>query len=154
MLLKGDFRDFYFELETLLDKLVKVFSHFFQKNNFEQKCRVFYFHQKLNLFSNRPCLMLSWNILSGIILLRWHEQVRPTSLAFLSPKLNDVTWSHETGFNTVMVVAKDNSKNLWHQNLIGREQNKNIYLSKTAYQSELKGIHWDDWNTLRRFHYK
>ena len=27
-----------------------------------------------------------------------------------------------------MVVAKDNSKNLWHQDLLGREQNKNILI--------------------------
>ena len=61
-----------------------------------------------------PCLMLSWKKLPGIILLRWHQQVKPTSLAFLSSKLNDVIWSHETDINTLMVVAKDNSKNLWH----------------------------------------
>ena len=46
LLLKADFRIFYFELEALLNKLVKLRSYFFQKNNFEQKCRVFYFHQK------------------------------------------------------------------------------------------------------------
>ena len=51
-----------------------------------------------------PRHMLSWKILSQIILLRWHQQIRPTSLAFLSSLLNDV----------IMVVAKDNLKNLWH----------------------------------------
>ena len=45
---------FYFESEALLSKLVKLCSYFFQKNNFEQKFRMFYFHQKVNLFSNRP----------------------------------------------------------------------------------------------------
>ena len=39
-----------------------------------------------------------------------------------------ITWSHETDVNTIM-VAKDNSKKLWHQGLIRREQNKN-FLSK------------------------
>ena len=42
---------FYFQLETLLNKLVKLCSSFFQKNYFEQKCRVFSFHQK-----NQPIL--------------------------------------------------------------------------------------------------
>ena len=37
---------FYFELEALLNKLVELCIFFFQKNSFEQKCRVFYFHQK------------------------------------------------------------------------------------------------------------
>ena len=37
---------FYFELETLLNELVKLCSSFSQKNDFEQKCRVFYFLQK------------------------------------------------------------------------------------------------------------
>ena len=47
LLPKANFKIFYFELETLLNKLVKLrSSSFFQKNNFEQKCRVFYFHQK------------------------------------------------------------------------------------------------------------
>ena len=49
LLLKADFRIFYFEFETLLNKLVTLCSYFLQKNNFEQKCRVFYFHQKINL---------------------------------------------------------------------------------------------------------
>ena len=40
---------FYFELETLLNKLVKLCSYFFQKNNFEQKCKVFCFHQKKSI---------------------------------------------------------------------------------------------------------
>ena len=34
---------------------------------------------------------------------------------------------HETDFNTVMMVAKDNSKNFWSEDLIGREQNKYTY---------------------------
>ena len=46
LLLKADFRICYFESETLLNKLVKLCSYFFQKNNFDQKWRVFYFHQK------------------------------------------------------------------------------------------------------------
>ena len=46
LLLKADFRIFHFELETVLNALVQLSSYFFQKNNFEQKCRVFYFHQK------------------------------------------------------------------------------------------------------------
>ena len=50
------------------------------------------------------CLMFSWG----------HQQVRPTTLALLPSKLIDVTWSNQTGVNTGMVVAKDNSKNLWH----------------------------------------
>ena len=37
LLLKANFRIFYFELETLLNKLVKLRSYFLQKNNFEQK---------------------------------------------------------------------------------------------------------------------
>ena len=40
MLLKADFRIFYFELKTLLNKLVKLCGYFFPKNNFEQKWRV------------------------------------------------------------------------------------------------------------------
>ena len=46
LLLKADFIIFYFELKTLPNKLVKLCNNFFQKNNFEQKCRVLYFHQK------------------------------------------------------------------------------------------------------------
>ena len=38
--------DFYFELETLLNKLVKLCRSFFQKNNFERKRRASYFYQK------------------------------------------------------------------------------------------------------------
>ena len=49
LLPKTDFIIFYFELETLLNQVVKLCSSFFQKNNFEQKCRVFYFHQKSQL---------------------------------------------------------------------------------------------------------
>ena len=42
---KADFsRLFYFELETLLNKLAELSGSFFQKNKLEQKCRVFYFH--------------------------------------------------------------------------------------------------------------
>ena len=41
LLLKADFRIFCFELEILLNELVKVCSYIFQKNKFEQKCRVF-----------------------------------------------------------------------------------------------------------------
>ena len=59
MLFKGDFRlfflfIFFFELETPLNKLVKLCSYIFQKNNFQQNCQVFYFHQKSQLFSNSP----------------------------------------------------------------------------------------------------
>ena len=43
---KADFRIFCFELETFLNKHVKTCSPFFQKNNFEQKCKVFCFHRK------------------------------------------------------------------------------------------------------------
>ena len=46
MLLKAEVRIICFELETLLNKLVKLCNCFFQKNNFEQKCKVFYFHKK------------------------------------------------------------------------------------------------------------
>ena len=46
LLLEADFTTFYFELGTLLNKLVNLCSYFFQKNYFKQKCRVFYFHQK------------------------------------------------------------------------------------------------------------
>ena len=46
LLLKAEFRIFHFELETLLDKLVKLGSYFFQNNDFDQKCKVFYFHPK------------------------------------------------------------------------------------------------------------
>ena len=46
LLLKADFRICYFELEALLNKLVKLYNYSSQKNNFDQKCRVFYFHQK------------------------------------------------------------------------------------------------------------
>ena len=46
LLPKLDFRIFYFELETLPNKFVKLYSCFFYKNNLEQKYRVFYFHQK------------------------------------------------------------------------------------------------------------
>ena len=35
LLLKADFRIFHFELETPLNKLVKLYSYFFWKNNFE-----------------------------------------------------------------------------------------------------------------------
>ena len=54
--------------------------------------------------------MLSLKILSGITLFRLHLQVRPTSTAFLPWWLNDVIQLHEAGVNTVMAVAKDNSK--------------------------------------------
>ena len=46
LLPKAGFRIFYFELETLLNKLIKLSSSFFQKNNFKQKCRGLYFHEK------------------------------------------------------------------------------------------------------------
>ena len=46
LLAKADFRYFNFELETLLNNLVKLCSSFCQKNNFEQKWRVVYFHKK------------------------------------------------------------------------------------------------------------
>ena len=49
-LLKADFTIFYFELKTLLNKILKLCSYFFQKNNFEQKSRVIYFHQKSQPF--------------------------------------------------------------------------------------------------------
>ena len=39
LLLKADYGIFYFELETLLNKLVKPCSYFFQKYDFERKCR-------------------------------------------------------------------------------------------------------------------
>ena len=45
-LLKSNFRIFYFGFQTILNKLVKLSNSFFQKNTFEQKCRVFYFRQK------------------------------------------------------------------------------------------------------------
>ena len=46
LLPKGDFRIFYLALETLVNKLVKRSGPFFRKNYFEQKYKVFYFHQK------------------------------------------------------------------------------------------------------------
>ena len=42
LLPKADFRTFYFEFKTLLNKLIKLCYSF----KFEQKCSVFYFHQK------------------------------------------------------------------------------------------------------------
>ena len=36
-----------------------------------------------------------------------------------------------------MVVAKDNSKNFWHKDLIGREQDENI-LTKNGLSIELE----------------
>lgn len=59
--------------------------------------------------------MLSWKILSDIISLRYHQQVRPNS--------------HETDVKIVMVVAKDNS---WYYDLAGREQTKNILTKNSA----------------------
>ena len=48
---KADFRIFCFELETVLNKLVKLCSSFFQKNDFEQNS-VFCFIKKVNLVSS------------------------------------------------------------------------------------------------------
>ena len=42
LLPKADFRIFYFQLQTLLNRLVKLCSSFIQKNNFEQKCSVIF----------------------------------------------------------------------------------------------------------------
>ena len=44
LLPKADFRFFYFDLESLLNKLVKLCSSFFSEK----------FLKKVNLFSNRP----------------------------------------------------------------------------------------------------
>ena len=49
--LKADFRFFYFELETLLNKLAKLCSYFFKKRISNKNAECFIF---INLFSNRP----------------------------------------------------------------------------------------------------
>ena len=52
-------------------------------------------------------------MLPDIILLRRHLEESPAYLAFLPSQSNDVTYSLEIKVNTVMVVAKYNSKNAW-----------------------------------------
>ena len=55
LLPKADFRIFYFELKTLLNKLVILCSSFFfQKNDFEQKCRVLFSSKKSTYFLTGP----------------------------------------------------------------------------------------------------
>ena len=51
---KTDFSIFYFELETLPDKLVKLCSPFFRKITLNKNAECFIFIQKVKLFSNRP----------------------------------------------------------------------------------------------------
>ena len=53
-LLKADFRIFYFELKSFLNKLVKLRSYFFQKLFLNSNAECFIFIKKVNLFSNRP----------------------------------------------------------------------------------------------------
>ena len=59
LLLKADFRIFYFELETLLNKLVKLCSYFFVKNNFKQECSVLFSSEKSTYFLTGPGLNIS-----------------------------------------------------------------------------------------------
>ena len=55
LLLKADLRIFYFKLETLLNKLVKLSSYFFfRKVILNKNAKCFIFIRKVNLFSNRP----------------------------------------------------------------------------------------------------
>ena len=53
LLLKADFRIFYFELESLLNKLVKLCSYFFQKIFSDGNAECFIFIKKANLFPSR-----------------------------------------------------------------------------------------------------
>ena len=50
LLLKPDFRILCFELENLINKFVKLFSNFFQKNNNKQICRVLFSLKELSYF--------------------------------------------------------------------------------------------------------
>ena len=54
LLLKADSRIFYFELETRLNKLVKLCSYFFRKLILNKSVQCFIFIKKVNLFSNSP----------------------------------------------------------------------------------------------------
>ena len=48
------FRVFYFELETLLNKIVKLCRSFFRKMILKKNTECFIFIQKVNLFCNKP----------------------------------------------------------------------------------------------------
>ena len=52
-LLKADFRIFYFELETLLNKLVKLCDYFFRKIFLNKNAECLIFIKKVNLLTNR-----------------------------------------------------------------------------------------------------
>ena len=67
LLLKADFRIFYFGLETLLNKLIKLrVIIFFQKKNFEQKRSVSFSSKKSTYFLTGPVAWCNW-IFYGII---------------------------------------------------------------------------------------
>ena len=52
-LLKAYFRSFYFELETLLNKLVKLCDYFFRKIFLNKNAECLIFIKKVNLLTNR-----------------------------------------------------------------------------------------------------